>query len=49
MAIFFRIIFIALGSELVARFNWIMYVFGVFLIFTGVKMFRSDEEKDFDH
>src|SRR6478736_7913110 len=28
MAIIFRIIFIALGSELVARFSWIMYIFG---------------------
>ncbi|MEO5943010.1 MAG: TerC/Alx family metal homeostasis membrane protein [Ferruginibacter sp.] len=48
MAIFFRIIFIAIGSELVARFDWIMYVFGAFLIFTGIKMFASDEETDFD-
>lgn len=48
MAIIFRIIFIAIGSELVARFDWIMYVFGVFLIFTGIKMFASDEENDFD-
>ena len=41
MAIVFRIAFIALGSELVARFEWIMYIFGVFLVFTGVKMFSS--------
>jgi tellurite resistance protein TerC len=48
MAIVFRIIFIALGSELVARFDWIMYVFGAFLIFTGIKMFVSNEEKEFN-
>lgn len=48
MAIVFRIIFIALGSELVARFDWIMYVFGVFLLFTGIKMFSSDEENEFN-
>jgi len=48
MAIVFRIVFIALGSELVARFDWIMYVFGVFLIFTGIKMFTSNEEKEFN-
>jgi len=48
MAIIFRIVFIALGSELVARFDWIMYVFGVFLVFTGVKMFTSNEEKEFN-
>jgi tellurite resistance protein TerC len=48
MAIFFRIIFIAIGSQLVARFDWIMYVFGILLVFTGIKMFASDEENDFD-
>lgn len=48
MAIVFRIVFIALGSELVARFDWIMYVFGVFLIYTGIKMFSSNEEEEFN-
>jgi tellurite resistance protein TerC len=48
MAIVFRIIFIALGSELVARFDWIMYIFGIFLVFTGIKMFSNKEEHDFD-
>lgn len=47
MAIVFRIIFIALGSQLVARFDWVMYVFGVFLVYTGVKMFSSNEEEEF--
>jgi tellurite resistance protein TerC len=48
MAIIFRIIFIALGSELVARFSWIMYIFGVFLLYTGIKMFSSSTEEEFD-
>ena len=49
MAVIFRIIFITVGSELVARFNWIMYVFGAFLVFTGVKMFISGEkDEEFD-
>lgn len=48
MAIIFRIIFIALGSQLVAKFDWVMYVFGVFLVYTGVKMFSSNEEEEFD-
>ncbi len=48
MAIVFRIIFIALGSELVARFEWIMYLFGAFILYTGFKMFFSSEEKEFD-
>ncbi len=48
MAIVFRIIFIALGSELVSRYDWIMYIFGLFLVFTGLKMFSNKEEHDFD-
>ena len=48
MAIVFRIIFIALGSEIVARFDWVMYIFGVFLVFTGLKMFSSNEEDEFN-
>ena len=48
MAIVFRIIFIALGSELVARFGWIMYIFGIFLVFTGIKMFSSNEDDEFN-
>jgi tellurite resistance protein TerC len=47
MAIVFRIIFIAAGSELVARFDWIMYLFGLFLVYTGIKMFTSNEEEEF--
>jgi tellurite resistance protein TerC len=48
MAIVFRIIFIAVGSELVARFDWIMYIFGVFLLYTGIKMFSSNQEAEFN-
>lgn len=48
MAIVFRIIFIALGSELVARFEWIMYIFGAFILYTGFRMFISKEEEEFD-
>ena len=48
MAIIFRIIFIAVGSELVARFDWVMYIFGAFLVYTGFKMFSSKEEAEFD-
>lgn len=48
MAIIFRIIFITLGSGLVARFDWIMYIFGVFLLYTGIKLFISSEGGEFD-
>ena len=48
MAIIFRIVFIAVGSELVARFDWMMYIFGAFLLYTGIKMFASKEDAHFD-
>ena len=48
MAIIFRIIFITVGSELVARFDWIMYVFGAFLLYTGLKLFLAKEDESFD-
>jgi tellurite resistance protein TerC len=47
MAIIFRIIFITVGIELVEHFHWILYLFGAFLIYTGLKMFSEDEEKEF--
>lgn len=48
MAIIFRIIFITLGVELVSRFHWILYLFGAFLLYTGIKMFITDEEEEMD-
>lgn len=48
MAIVFRIAFIAVGSELVARFGWVMYIFGIFLLLTGIKMFSQGDEAEFD-
>ena len=48
MAIVFRIIFITVGVALVDRFHWILYVFGVFLVYTGYKMFTTNKEEEFD-
>jgi tellurite resistance protein TerC len=48
IAIVLRIIFISIGVELVERFNWILYLFGLFLIYTGIKMFTEKEEKEFN-
>ncbi|MBL7766760.1 MAG: TerC/Alx family metal homeostasis membrane protein [Chitinophagaceae bacterium] len=48
LAILFRIIFIAVGIVLVSRFHWIMYVFGVFLLITGFKLFFENQEKGHD-
>lgn len=48
MAIVFRILFIAIGSAAVAKYDWIMYVFGIFLAYTGIKMFAAGDEEEFD-
>ncbi|KAB2967781.1 MAG: TerC family protein [Thermoanaerobaculia bacterium] len=37
-ALVLRAIFIAAGSALLTRFHWIIYVFGAFLVLTGLKM-----------
>jgi tellurite resistance protein TerC len=42
-ALVMRMTMIALGATLVERFHWVLYVFGVFLIYTGFKMLRQDE------
>ena len=43
-ALIFRAVFIALGSALM-QFNWIIYIFGAFLIITGIKMFFSNSDE----
>ncbi len=45
-AIVMRFIFIFVGAALITKFAWILYIFGAFLVFTGVKMFFSKEEDD---
>lgn len=37
-AIFFRAIFIGAGAAIVENYIWVLYIFALFLIFTGVKM-----------
>lgn len=44
-ALILRAIFIAAGSALLAQFHWMIYVFGAFLVFTGIKMFLQGDEK----
>ena len=44
-ALIMRIIFIFAGIELIERFHWIIYVFGGFLIYTGIKMFFHIKNK----
>lgn len=42
-ALIMRALLIILGSALIARYQWILYVFGVFLIWTGIKMLKKDD------
>lgn len=43
MALVMRLVMIFAGAELVESFHWILYLFGAFLIYTGIKMFGEDE------
>lgn len=42
-ALAMRLTMIFIGAALISRFHWIIYVFGAFLVYTGIKMFRHDE------
>lgn len=42
-ALVMRLTMIFLGATLINRFNWIIYIFGAFLVFTGIRMFRQEE------
>ena len=46
-ALLMRGLFIGLGAALLARFDWIFYIFGALLVFTGIRMaIKQDEEFD---
>ena len=40
-----RGLLIGLGTALIAQFEWLLYVFGVFLVYTGVQMWRFAEHQ----
>ena len=43
-ALILRSIMIVVGATLVSEFHWILYIFGAFLLFSGIKMFKSGED-----
>jgi len=47
-AIVFRAIFIFVGALLISKFYWILYIFGVFLVYSGIKIFFEGEEDEMD-
>jgi tellurite resistance protein TerC len=42
-ALFMRLTMIFVGAALINKFHWIIYIFGGFLVYTGVKMFKDEE------
>ncbi len=48
-AIVLRAILIFIGAALISRYHWILYLFGAFLVYTGIQMVRApNDETDFD-
>jgi len=45
-AVLMRLTFVLLGAELVERYKWILWVFGGFLVYTGIKLACSEENHD---
>lgn len=48
LSIVLRILFIVLGMGLVERFHWIIYIFGVILLYTAYKMAFTNEDEKID-
>jgi len=44
-AIVLRGVMITVGVKLIAEFHWILYIFGAFLVFTGIKMLLARQEQ----
>lgn len=47
-AIVFRAVFIFVGALLIAEFHWILYIFGVFLVYSGIKLFSEEEDMEIE-
>ena len=45
-AIVFRAVFIFVGALLIGQFHWILYIFGAFLVYSGIKIFNEDEDME---
>ena len=50
LALVFRGIFIGMGAAAIERFSWIFYIFGAFLLYTGIKLALegSEDEDEFE-
>lgn len=45
-AILLRAIMVALGAVLVSRFEWVLYLFGIFLLYSGIKLMLPEKAED---
>lgn len=45
-ALVMRGLMIGLGTELIRSYHWVLYIFGIFLVITGVKMLVADDEEE---
>ena len=43
-----RAVFIIVGVEVIERFHWVLYIFGAFLVYTGIKMALPSKEAEVD-
>jgi tellurite resistance protein TerC len=48
LALVLRAVFIVIGAELVDAVHWVLLVFGVFLIYTGIRMVWGGDHEDVD-
>jgi tellurite resistance protein TerC len=44
-ALVMRVCFILAGVELIHKFHWLIYIFGAFLVFTGIRILTQDDSK----
>ena len=48
LALVLRAVFIAVGAAAINQFSWVFYLFGAFLIYTAIKLFKEAREDDED-
>jgi len=47
-AILFRGVFIGVGAYIIHQFYWVLYIFGAFLLYTGIKLLQDKKEEHID-
>jgi len=49
VALVFRAAFILAGAAILARFTWVFYIFGLFLLYTAIKLIRGEDDEEEFH